>query len=186
MKKRVICCLICVITMLLSSCYFDDTPAAKEQWLEASKDDTSSESEQEEQSGGEREGQTFGLKETAVFNNLKFTAIDIAESYGDSFFQPESGNIFVGIKFEIENISAEEQSVSSALMFDSYVDDIKCSYSISANCVFTDGTIDGTLTPGKKLIGWYGIEVPQQWSEIELVVKPDWISLSDAHFVFKK
>lgn len=71
-------------------------------------------------------------------------------------------------------------------MFDSYVNDIKCSYSFSANCVFTEGTLDGTLEPGKKLIGWYGIEAPKQWHEIEIIVKPGWISLTKANFVFTK
>lgn len=128
----------------------------------------------------------FGLNETAVFKNLKFTAIEIQESSGQDFFEPESGKIFVGIKFTIENISDETQSVSSLLLFDAYADDVKCDYSLSANCVFGDGTLDGDVAPGKKLIGWYALEVPQNWQTLDLDVQSSWLSGASTRFVFTK
>lgn len=128
----------------------------------------------------------FGLNETAAFKNLKFTATDILESNGKDFFEPEDGKVFVGIKFTIENISNETQSVSSILLFDAYADDAKCEYSLSANCVFSDGTLDGDIAAGKKLVGWYALEVPQDWHSIDLDVKSSWLSDSSARFVFKK
>lgn len=133
-----------------------------------------------------KEEETFGLNDSAVFQTLKFTATEITESNGDSFFTPEEGNTFVGVKFTIENVSDEEQTVSSILLFDSYVDDVKSSYSLSAACVFSDGTLDGTIAPGKKLVGWYSLEVPQNWSNIELEVQANWLSNSSAKFVFSK
>lgn len=133
-----------------------------------------------------QEEETFGLNETAVFKNLKFTATELVESEGDGFFTPENGNIFIGVKFTIENISDEEQSVSSILLFDGYVDDVKCEYSLNASCAFSDGTIDGSIEPGKKLVGWYALEVPQNWSVIELNAKSEWLSNNSAKFVFNK
>ncbi|MBQ8683101.1 MAG: DUF4352 domain-containing protein [Clostridia bacterium] len=130
--------------------------------------------------------QTFGINETAVFDELKITALEIKESKGTEFFQPESGNTFVGIKFVIENVSESEQTVSSLLMFDSYANDVKCDYSFSAACVFDEGTIDGSIAPGKKLVGWYALEVPADWTTIELNVEPSLFSNSLAVFVFEK
>lgn len=126
------------------------------------------------------------MNETAVFKNLKFTATELLESQGESFFTPESGNVFVGIKFIVENISNEDQNISSLLMFSSYADDIKCDYSFSATCAFDEGILDGELAPGKKMVGWYALEVPEDWSEIEIAVKADFLSSDSAKFVFNK
>ena len=128
----------------------------------------------------------FGLNEVAVFETLKFTALEIKESGGENFFKPEEGNTFVGVKFEVENISNEEQTVSTVLLFEGYADDVQCKYSFNANCAFSDGKLDGTIAPGKKLIGWYALEVPANWQEIELDVQSSWLSDSTAKFVFQK
>lgn len=129
--------------------------------------------------------ETFGLNEAAVFKDLKFTATALEESKGADFFEPESGNVFVGVQFTIENISGEEQSVSSVLLFDGYVDDIKCSYSLSAGMAFGD-SLDGSLAPGKKLVGYYALEVPEGWQKLELDVQSNWLSSNSARFLFEK
>ena len=72
------------------------------------------------------------------------------------------------------------------LLFEGYADDVKCDYSLSAACVFDEGTLDGELAPGKKLVGWYALEVPENWNTIELNVQSDWLSDSSAKFVFNK
>jgi len=132
------------------------------------------------------EDKSFGLNETAVFENLKVTATKLEVSNGKDFFRAENGKVFVGINFEIENISEENQSISSLLLFDAYADDIKCEYSLSANAAFGDGTLDGEISSGKKLVGWYAVEVPEEWKQLELEVKSDWFSDSKAKFVFAK
>ena len=128
----------------------------------------------------------YGLNETAVFKNLKFTATEIKESSGTDFFEPESGKTFVGVKFTIENISNETQTVSSLMLFSAYANDVKCDYSFSAACAFDEGTLDGDVSAGKKLVGWYAMEVPADWSKIDLEVKSEWLSGSSAKFVFTK
>ncbi len=129
---------------------------------------------------------TFGLHETAVFRTIRVTAQDLQESYGKSFYEAEDGKVFVGVQFTIENISDEEQRISSILLFDAYVDGVKCDYSFSAACSFPDGTLDGSITPGKKLVGWYAVEASEDWKELELQVKSDWLSDKRAEFVFSK
>ena len=129
---------------------------------------------------------TFGLLETAAFSNLKFTALELKESEGSTYLKPEEGNVYVGVKFEVENVSGEEQSISSLLLFEAYVDDIKASQSISGATAFTEGTLDGSIASGKKLIGWYVIEVAENWSEIEINAKAELFANSSATFVFTK
>lgn len=128
----------------------------------------------------------YALNDTAVFKNLKFTATEIKETSGTEYFKPESGNTFVGVKFTVENISDETQTVSSLMLFSAYADDVKCEYSFSAACAFDEGTLDGEVSAGKKLVGWYAMEVPEDWSKIDLEVTSEWLSGSAAKFVFTK
>jgi hypothetical protein len=90
----------------------------------------------------------------------------------------------VGIKFTVENISDEDVTVSSIALFDAYVDGIKCDYSLSANVAFDEGTLDGQISSGKKLIGYYAIEVAENWNEIELQIKSSYWSNAKAIFKF--
>jgi len=124
--------------------------------------------------------ETFSIGETAVFDNIKVTANEKKTSKGTEFLTPESGNVFVGVEFTIENVSDKDVSISSILLFDAYVDDVKCDYSFSAECALdsSNHTLDGTLSPGKKMTGWYAVEVPENWQEIELQFVQDWLSSS--------
>lgn len=177
LKKKRVFALFLALMMCLTfvSCTATDTPS-KEVSNENTTNGTSQEENQEE---------TFGLNETAVFNDLKFTASALEESNGEDYFEPEEGNIFVGVKFTIENISDKEQTVSSMLLFEGYADDVKCSYSLNAVMAF-GGALDGSIAPGKKLIGYYSLEVPKDWHKLELDVQSDWLSSNSARFLFEK
>ncbi len=94
--------------------------------------------------------------------------------------------MFVGIHFTIENISDAEQTISTLFLFDGYAADVKCEYSFSAACAFDEGTLDGNIAPGKKLVGWYALEVPENWNDIELNVQSSWLLGGSAKFVFQK
>ncbi len=175
MKKFLSLILIVALVFSFSGCLDTDDTPQKEQYGEGSNTEESVQKEE-----------TFGLNESAVFDELKITAIEIVENNGSDFFTPEEGNVFVGVKFVIENISDEEQTVSSLLLFDAYADDVKSEYSFNASCAFSNGTLDGTIASGKKLEGWYPMEVPQNWQSVELNVKADWLSTTSATFVFAK
>lgn len=125
---------------------------------------------------------TFGLNETAVFKTLKITATAVEKREGTDFFKPETGKIFVGVKFTIENISDKDQTISSMLLFDPYVDGVKTSLDISSAVVFEEGTLDGSLSAGKKMEGYYALQVSQSAAEIQLEVKADILSSSKATF----
>lgn len=175
MKKIVVLFLAVALCLSFSGCIVtSDTPKKEAATAEES---SGSQNEKEEQ---------FGLNETAVFSDLKITATELKESTGTDFFVPESGNVFVGIRFTVENTSDKATSLSSLMMFEGYADDVKLSYSMNAACAFDDGTLDGELAPGKKMVGWYSMEVPQNWAEIEIDVQNDLFGNSTAKFVFTK
>ena len=134
------------------------------------------------------DGKKFGLNETAVAENLKITATSVEESKGVEYFEVAEGNVFVGVKFEIENISEENQDISSLLMFSASENDVMCDYSISGIMAFENGekTLDGTIAPGKKLIGYYAVEVAEDWEELEIQVQPDILDDTKAVFVLGK
>ena len=170
--RKILCVLLAILMLVsLAACDLDTAPGKEVGGSQATP---------------EKKDETFGLNETAVFKTLKFTATEIKESYGETYFAPESGKVFVGVKFTIENISDEDQSISSILLFEAYVDDVKCSESFTAAMAFNSEMLDGTIAPGKKLVGWYPLEVPENWSSIELNVQSSWISNSSAKFVFTK
>lgn len=124
---------------------------------------------------------TFGINETATFKTLKFTATEIKSSKGSGFSKPSDGNIFVGVNFTIENISNENQNISSMLLFEAYADNAKASMSL-----FSDfgSTLDGTITPENSLTGFYAVEIPTDSKKLELHVKSDWLGSGMAVFEF--
>ena len=173
MRKLVCMGLSLIMLFLLSACM--ESEPTKE---------INSDSQISSESKGTSED-TFVLNETAVFEELKITATEIKETTGKDFFEPEEGAVFVGVNFTIENISSETQAISSLLLFEAYADDIKCDYSFNAACAFDEGTLDGELAAGKKMVGWYAVEVPADWSTIEFDVASSWLSSNSAKFVFE-
>lgn len=174
MKKFLSFLLASFVCCALSACDIETSP--QKEPYEGSSSSNSPTAKQED----------YKLNETAVFKNIKVTATEIKESNGSEFFGPDAGNVFVGVKFVIENISDESQSISSLLLFEPYADDVKCEYSITANADFGGGTLDGEIAAGKRMEGWYAVEVPSSWSKIELDVKSSWLSENSARFLFNK
>ena len=184
MKRVLTLVLVLALCFTLTACFgFDmDEPTKEVSGNEPTED---VKNDEEDNADAQQKEETFGMNEAAVFDDLKFTATDLEESEGSEYNKPEDGNIFVGVKFEIENISDEEHSISSMLLFNAYVDDVQCDDSFSAGLAF-DKTLDGELAPGKKMIGYYSLEVPKDWKKIELDVQSSWLSVSSARFLFEK
>ena len=127
--------------------------------------------------------ENFSLNDTATFKNIKVTANEIIINPGSDYIKPADGKEFVAVKFTIENISKEDQSISSILLFDAYADNVKCEYSFSATQGLS-GTLDGTVSPGKQLVGYYGVEVPKDTKKLDLGVKGSWLGSEKAQFIF--
>lgn len=72
------------------------------------------------------------------------------------------------------------------MLFEAYVDGTKCDFSFSAATAFPEGTIDGEVAPGKKITGWYAVEIPENWKKLEIHVAGSWLSEEKAVFTFSK
>ena len=81
----------------------------------------------------------------------------------NEFMQPKEGNKFIKATFEFENISKDDQTVSSMVDFNCYADgyDMESRY-------FDDGDLSATLSSGKKTQGSVYYEVPVNAQEITI------------------
>ncbi|MEY8508416.1 DUF4352 domain-containing protein [Lachnospiraceae bacterium 42-17] len=133
-------------------------------------------STKEQQNNGESSDSTesqeketvFRLGEIAELNGVQVTMTDFIESVGSEFNTPTEGNVFALAEFEITNNSDEELAISSMLSFEAYADDYALNYSLTALLEKDGNQLDGTIAPGKKLKGWIGWEVAQDYQNVEI------------------
>lgn len=126
----------------------------------------------------------FLVGETAELKGVNVTLVNVSESKGSAYNEPNEGNVFVICEFEIANNSDKEIAVSSMMSFDAYCDDYACTFSLGA--MIEKGNknqLDGTVAAGKKFNGVVGYEVPEDWQELEIVFTPDFWSGKDIIFI---
>lgn len=124
----------------------------------------------------------FKKGEVAELNDIQVTLTDFVESDGGEWSTPSEGNIFLRAEFEISNNSKEELTVSSIMSFDAYADDYSLDYSFSAIMEIEKSQLDGPIAPGKKMKGWIGWEVPEDYQNVEIHFTDNvW---SDNKFIF--
>ena len=142
-----------------------------------------SESLAHDESSEAKEAKTeFYIGETAELDKVQTTLIDVTESTGSEYNQPNEGNVFVLCEFEICNNSDTEIAVSSMLSFEA-----SCSGSFSALLEKGDkNQLDGTVAAGKKFKGVVGYEVPEDWKELEIRYTPDYWNGNDIVFIANK
>lgn len=132
----------------------------------------------------------YTIGEIAEYNNVNITLLGYEESNGNDWGTPAEGNVFVYADFEIENNSDEEISISSMMSFENYCNDYKLDYSSNALMALSteDNTnqLDGSISPGKKMRGTLGLEVPSDWKVIETYYKDNvWLD-SNFSFIIEK
>lgn len=123
----------------------------------------------------------FHVGETAEYKDVQVSVLGYEESTGNDWSSPAEGKVFIFPEIEIVNNSTEEISISSLLSFDCYCDDYKMDFSAEAlMAMSTDDSksqLDGSVAPGKRMKGVLGIEVPADWSTIEIYYKDNaWLS----------
>lgn len=111
--------------------------------------------------------------EVAEYKNVQMSVLSHVLSSGNEFGSPTDGHVFVYVNIEITNNSEEEITVSSIASFDAYCDDYKLDYSSNALMAAADNMqqLDGNISPGKKLNGYLGLEVPSDWKTLEINYK---------------
>jgi hypothetical protein len=117
---------------------------------------------------------TFKIGETVQLKDYKVTVNKIRTSQGDDVSQPKQGNEFLYVDCTVENISNEQKTVSSVMMFKVEDKDGR-SYE---QTITTDGNgqLDGDVAPGRKITGEYIVEVPQGKTGLDLVFDSSLIS----------
>ena len=128
----------------------------------------------------------FKVGETAEYNSVQVTLLNVSESSGSEFNKPANGNVFVLAEFEIANNSDKELNVSSIMMFEAYQDGYQTNLSIMAESEGDGKTLDGTVAPGKKMRGKIGYELPSDYKELEIYVKTDFWSNQKIKFLYEK
>lgn len=128
----------------------------------------------------------FRVGETAEFKNIQATLLNVTESNGSEFNTPEEGKVFVLAEIEITNNSDKDLAISSMMSFEAYQDGYSTSTSFSAMMENTAEQLDGTISPGKKMKGVIGYELPIDYKELEIHLSLDLLSDTKIVFVYEK
>ena len=127
--------------------------------------------------------ENFGMNDTASFNSLDLTALQVKTSAGDDWAMPDSGNVYIGVQFEARNTSGDSVSVGTYKLFSAvYADDIFVDPLLIYPNEFSSGTLDGSLAAGKKMVGWIVVQAPKNTKTIEFIVAESWLSGGKADF----
>ena len=111
----------------------------------------------------------FAVGETAEYNEIQVSVTGYEKSNGNDFSKPASGREFIYVNVDIANNSDDDLAISSMLSFTAYCDDYKLDFSSDALMALDDrNQLDGTISAGKKMNGYLGLEVPSGWKVIEL------------------
>lgn len=119
-------------------------------------------------------GDTLTRTGMAVTLKSGFQSDYIAES-SYSHYEPDAGNYYLVLFFDIRNDSTQTQNFKVYSVFDVYVDD----YAKDMTYFFAD--IDGQkaladqdyteILSGKSINGYIAVEVPTSWQKVELVTR---------------
>ncbi len=110
----------------------------------------------------------FKIGEIAELNGVQVVMTDYTESTGGDFNTPADGNVFVLAEFEIANNTDKELAISSVMSFEAYADSYALNYSLAAAMEKDGNQLDGQIAAGKKMKGWIGWEVPQDYQNVEI------------------
>ncbi|APQ77141.1 DUF4352 domain-containing protein [Clostridium botulinum] len=111
----------------------------------------------------------FKIGDVVKLKDFKVTVNKVYKDKGDEFTQPQPGNEFIAVDCSVENISNEQQVVSSVMMFKVVdKDGRECEESIGGSTAANAGQMDGEVGPGRKITGVYVVEVPKGTTGLEL------------------
>lgn len=186
--KWVIIALVVICIIGAAAGRKDDNPTKVGDNNPSSTDNNSNESQKNSiESSSEEEKETvFRKGEITELNGVQVTLTDYKESAGSEYNKPTDGNVFLMVEFEISNNTEKEMTVSSAMSFDAYADDYALNFSFSALMEKDGNQLDGTIAAGKKLKGWIGWEVPQDYKNVEIHFTDNVWSSDKFMFVIEK
>lgn len=124
----------------------------------------------------------FAKGETFESKQIKMTMTETNLDFKDYNFDPKEGYKVVMAKFEVENISEEDQNVSS-IYFDAYVDGVSMEDFIWSKEEYE--TLSATISSGKKTVGYVFFQVPKDTKEVELEYQVYTLSDDKVTFIVK-
>ena len=106
-------------------------------------------------------------------DGVSVTLSGFRSSKGNGFFEPTGDNIFVFPSFEIVNGSNDPIDINDMYDISATCDGYNIGYSFDADCL-EKNDLSGQIYPSKKLKGEVGLEVPNDWKELEVKISFGW------------
>lgn len=113
--------------------------------------------------------------DTVTIKDVDITLLAVEENYGESYFTPDAGKVFLLFNLEAVNNSKSVKSFG-IYHISVFVDDYAASWSAAASSI--KDSFSGDIAPGKKMNGYYGVEVPEDWKTAEIHIAYDALSSS--------
>ena len=112
--------------------------------------------------------------DTLDVNDVSIMLLSVEETEGNILHSPSEGNVYVIAEFEVINNSSEDAIVSYFMCFAGYMNGEYVPVHFDAgNTAEGHVLLDGTLAPNEKMVGVVGFELPEDWTEIEIVFTLD-------------
>ncbi|MBR3381620.1 MAG: DUF4352 domain-containing protein [Clostridia bacterium] len=122
----------------------------------------------------------YKVGDTYQDKNLRmvYMASGVFES-DNSYLQPDDGNVYIFLRFFVENIGSSDKNVSS-FDFECYADGYNCDSFYSG-----DEALSATLSPGRTTTGCVYFEVPEKAEEVEVEFEADVWSSDKVKFAYE-
>ncbi len=115
-----------------------------------------------------RVNETFQNK----YEKITMTEVNTNVTNYDEYFGPKNGNKIIALKFEVENISSDNDELYvSSLSFNAYADGIAVDSYIYGSDKYND--LSATIGMGKKTVGYVLYEVPKNAQKITVEYNAD-------------
>ena len=128
---------------------------------------------------------SFGLNDPFQNKNEKITMLELNTNFTDysEYVGPKPGNKVIMLKFEIINISKDNDEIyASGYDFNAYADGVAVESFYGANDSYND--LSATIGKGKRAYGYVFYEVPQNAQKITVEYNPNfWTDGTNIEFI---
>ena len=122
----------------------------------------------------------FEIGDTVGIGNWELTINSTRHDDGDEFSKPEDGEVWLTLDITMQNLSDEQRTVSSYMMFE--LVDIDGRKQDEAMWADTNGRVGGDLGAGRRLAGEIAFKVSEEKQKFELVFNPSVFGSGQAIF----
>jgi GTP-dependent phosphoenolpyruvate carboxykinase len=175
--KRIVSAVLILAVALLAGCVevvepekvekTDGTPVESQQSDDKEAQDQNQTQEQEQE---KPKVETFKIGDSVKAGNLIFTVNSTRTDEGNEFIKPGEGKTYYIVDVTVENTGNESEAVSSLMMFKLFDAD-GYNYSVTFGPE-TKGSVDGEISPGRKIRGELVFEIPEEATGLELQIDP--------------